>query len=125
MAGASPSQAAGYTPARTLNEEYRAIVDAGFVLQVDDPRLVTYYMMNADASVADSRTWAARRVETINESLRGIPRHRVRFHTCYSIDVGPRVHDMELKDIADVLFKINAGAYSFEAAVPVPRGSAA
>ena len=104
--------------ARALNQEYRAIVDAGFVLQVDDPRLVTYYMMNAEASVADSRTWAARRVETINESLRGIPRERVRFHTCYSIDVGPRVHDMELKDIADVLFKIDAGAFSFEAANP-------
>ena len=104
--------------ASALREGYRAIVDAGFVLQVDDPRLITYYMMNAGVSVADCRTWAARRVEAINESLRGIPRERVRFHTCYSIDVGPRVHDMELKDIADIMFKINAGAYSFEAANP-------
>jgi 5-methyltetrahydropteroyltriglutamate--homocysteine methyltransferase len=104
--------------ADALREEYRAIVDAGFVLQVDDPRLVTYYMMNPDLGVADCRKWAARRVEAINESLRGIPLERVRFHTCYSIDVGPRIHDMELKDVVDIIFRINAGAYSFEAANP-------
>jgi 5-methyltetrahydropteroyltriglutamate--homocysteine methyltransferase len=57
-------------------------------------------------------------VEAINESLRGIPPEHVRFHTCYSIDVGPRVYDMELKDIVDIMFRINAGAYSFEAANP-------
>jgi 5-methyltetrahydropteroyltriglutamate--homocysteine methyltransferase len=104
--------------ADALHEEYRAIVDAGFVLQVDDPRLVTHYMMNPGASVADCRAWAARRVEAINHALRDIPPERVRFRTCYSIDVGPRVHDMELKDIVDVLFKIKAGAFSFEAANP-------
>ena len=104
--------------ADALAEEYRAIVDAGFVLQIDDPRLVTYYMMNPDASVADCRKWVAARVEAINYSLRGIPRDRIRFHTCYSIDVGPRLYDMELKDIVDVLFRIHAGAFSFEAANP-------
>ena len=104
--------------ADALREEYRAIVDAGFVLQIDDPRLVTYYMMNPNVSVADCRTWAAKRVEAINYALRGIPREKVRFHTCYSIDVGPRVYDMELKDIVDVLLTINAGAFSFEAANP-------
>src|SRR5215468_3238078 len=104
--------------ADALHQEYRAIVDAGFVLQVDDPRLVTYYMMNPGLSVAECRTWAARRVEAINHALRGIPPERVRFHTCYSIDVGPRVHDMALRDIVDVLFRIKAGAFSFEAANP-------
>jgi len=104
--------------ADALREEYRAIVDAGFVLQIDDPRLVTQYMMNPDLSVAECRKWAAKRVEAINYSLRGIPPEKVRFHTCYSIDVGPRVFDMELKDIADVILKIDAGAYSFEAANP-------
>jgi 5-methyltetrahydropteroyltriglutamate--homocysteine methyltransferase len=104
--------------ADALREEYRAIVDAGFIVQIDDPRLVTYYMMNPGVSVKDCRAWAAKRVEAINHSLRGIPREKVRFHTCYSIDVGPRVHDMELKDIVDVLFRINAGAFSFEAANP-------
>lgn len=104
--------------ADALREEYRAIVDAGFTLQIDDPRLITYYMMNPDVSVADCRKWAAQRVEAINYSLRGIPPERVRFHTCYSIDVGPRVHDMELKDVVDIILTINAGAYSFEAANP-------
>ena len=104
--------------ADALREEYRAIVDAGFVVQIDDPRLVTQLMMTPNLSVADCRTWAARRVEAINDSLRGIPREKVRFHTCYSIDVGPRVYDMELKDIVDILLTINAGAYSFEAANP-------
>jgi 5-methyltetrahydropteroyltriglutamate--homocysteine methyltransferase len=101
-----------------LREEYKAIVDAGFILQIDDPRLVTYYMMHPDLSVADCRKWAAERVEVINESLRGIPPEKVRFHTCYSIDVGPRIHEMDLKDIVDIMLKINADAYSFEAANP-------
>jgi 5-methyltetrahydropteroyltriglutamate--homocysteine methyltransferase len=104
--------------ADALREEYRAIVDAGCIVQIDDPRLVTYYMMNPGVSVADCRTWAAKRVEVINYALRGIPKEKVRFHTCYSIDVGPRVYDMELKDIVDVLLTINAGAFSFEAANP-------
>ncbi len=104
--------------ADALREEYRAIVDAGFILQIDDPRLVTYYMMNPHLSVEDCRTWAARRVEAINYSIRDIPPEKVRFHTCYSIDVGPRIHEMELKDIVDVILRINAGAYSFEAANP-------
>jgi 5-methyltetrahydropteroyltriglutamate--homocysteine methyltransferase len=101
-----------------LREEYRAIVDAGFILQIDDPRLVTYYMMHPELSVADCRKWAAKRVEAINDSLSGIPPDKVRFHTCYSIDVGPRIHEMELKDIVDIMLQINAGAYSFEAANP-------
>ena len=101
-----------------LREEYRAIVDAGFIVQIDDPRLVTYYMMTPGASVADCRKWVQKRIEAINYSLKGIPPDKVRFHTCYSIDVGPRLHDMELKDIVDLLFTINAGAYSFEMANP-------
>jgi 5-methyltetrahydropteroyltriglutamate--homocysteine methyltransferase len=104
--------------ADALREEYRAIVDAGFVLQIDDPRIITQYMMSPDLSVADCRTWAARRAEAINYALRGIPPEQVRFHTCYSIDVGPRVHDMELKDLVDIILTIKAGAYSFEAANP-------
>jgi 5-methyltetrahydropteroyltriglutamate--homocysteine methyltransferase len=101
-----------------MREEYKAIVGAGFILQIDDPRLVTYYMMNPDLSVADCRKWAAERVEAINDSIRDIPPEKVRFHTCYSIDVGPRIHEMALKDIVDIILKINAGAYSFEAANP-------
>jgi len=101
-----------------LREEYQAIVAAGFILQIDDPRLVTYYMMHPELSVEDCRKWAEKRVEAINYSLRGIAPEKVRFHTCYSIDVGPRIHEMDLKDIVDIILKINAGAYSFEAANP-------
>jgi 5-methyltetrahydropteroyltriglutamate--homocysteine methyltransferase len=104
--------------ADAMREEYRAIVDAGFLVQIDDPRLVTYYIMQPRASVADCRRWAEVRVEALNHALRDIPRERVRFHTCYSINMGPRVHDMQLRDIADVILKVRAGAYSFEAANP-------
>jgi 5-methyltetrahydropteroyltriglutamate--homocysteine methyltransferase len=104
--------------ADAMREEYRAIVDAGLLVQIDDPRLVTYYIMQPHASVADCRRWAEARVEALNHALRDIPRDRVRFHTCYSINMGPRVHDMQLKDIVDVILKVRAGAYSFEAANP-------
>ena len=104
--------------AEAMREEYTGIVDAGFLVQIDDPRLVTYYIMQPQASVADCRRWAEVRVEALNHALRGIPRDRVRFHTCYSINMGPRVHDMALRDIVEVLLKVRAGAYSFEAANP-------
>jgi 5-methyltetrahydropteroyltriglutamate--homocysteine methyltransferase len=104
--------------AEAMREEYKAIVDAGLLVQIDDPRLVTYYIMQPHASVADCRRWAEARVEALNHALRDIPRDRVRFHTCYGINMGPRVHDMQLKDIVDVILKVRAGAYSFEAANP-------
>ncbi len=104
--------------ADAIGEEYRAIVDAGFILQVDDPHLVTYYVCHPDKSMEDCRKWIALRVDAINHALRGIPRDRVRFHTCYGINFGPRVHDIEVKHIIDILGRINAGAFSFEAANP-------
>jgi 5-methyltetrahydropteroyltriglutamate--homocysteine methyltransferase len=104
--------------ADAMREEYCAIVDAGFLLQIDDPRLVTYYILSPTSTVAECRAWAEVRVDALNHALRGIPRDRVRFHTCYSINMGPRVHDMALADIVDVILKVRAGAYSFEAANP-------
>lgn len=104
--------------AEAIGEEYRAIVDAGFLLQVDDPHLVTYYVCHPDKSMEECRRWIALRVEAINHALRGIPRDRVRFHTCYGINFGPRVHDIEVKFILDILGRIAAGAFSFEAANP-------
>ena len=104
--------------AEAMREEYRAIVDAGLLVQIDDPRLVTYYIADPASTVEQCRRWAEVRVEALNHALRDIPRERVRFHTCYGINMGPRVHDMELKDIVDVILKIRAGAYSFEAANP-------
>jgi 5-methyltetrahydropteroyltriglutamate--homocysteine methyltransferase len=104
--------------ADALREEYKAIVDSGMLLQIDDPRLVTQYVIDASMSLEDCRKWAEVRVEALNHALRGLPEDRVRYHTCYSIDIGPRANDMELKDIIDIILKINAGAYSFEAANP-------
>ena len=104
--------------AEALSEEYRAIVDAGFMLQVDEPRLVTYYVTHPDLSLEECRRWIALRVDAINHALRGIPKDRVRFHTCYGINFGPRVHDIEVKHIVDILGRLNAGAFSFEAANP-------
>ena len=104
--------------ADALHEEYRAIVDAGFLLQIDDPRLVTHWLLKPDLGVADVLAWAKVRVEALNHALRGIPREKIRFHTCYGINMGPRVHDMELKDIVHLILDIRAGAFSFEAANP-------
>jgi 5-methyltetrahydropteroyltriglutamate--homocysteine methyltransferase len=104
--------------ADAMREEYRRVVDAGFLLQIDDPFLVTYYIMRPDLSIAECRKWCELRVEALNHALAEIPPERVRFHTCYSINMGPRVHDMQLKDIVDVILQVRAGAYSFEAANP-------
>jgi 5-methyltetrahydropteroyltriglutamate--homocysteine methyltransferase len=104
--------------AEAMREEYRAIVDAGFLLQIDDPFLVTYYITRPDLGIAECRKWAELRVEALNAALAGIPEDRIRFHTCYSINMGPRVHDMQLKDVLDIILKVRAGAYSFEASNP-------
>jgi 5-methyltetrahydropteroyltriglutamate--homocysteine methyltransferase len=103
--------------AEAMNTEYKAIVDAGFVVQIDDPFITEVYSFSTD-SPAERRKVAETYVEAINHGLRGIPPEQVRFHTCYGINEGPRVHDAALKDIVDVLLRINAGAYSFEAANP-------
>jgi 5-methyltetrahydropteroyltriglutamate--homocysteine methyltransferase len=104
--------------ADALREEYKAIVDAGFLLQIDDPHFVTNYIRNPKLSLEQCRQEAEKHVELLNYALRDIPEDRIRFHTCYSINIGPRIHDMELKDIVDILLKIRAQAYSFEAANP-------
>jgi 5-methyltetrahydropteroyltriglutamate--homocysteine methyltransferase len=104
--------------AEAMREEYEAIVKAGFLLQIDDPRLVTYYVIHPEASIGDCRKWAEIRVNALNHALRNIAPEKIRFHTCYGINMGPRIHDMELKDIVDIILKIRVGAYSFEAANP-------
>ena len=114
-----PSQEAYvFAIADAMRVEYKAIVDAGFLLQIDDPFLVTYYIMRPDLSIADCRKWGEMRVEALNVALAGIPADKVRFHTCYSINMGPRIHDMQLKDIIDIILKVRAGGYTFEASNP-------
>jgi 5-methyltetrahydropteroyltriglutamate--homocysteine methyltransferase len=107
-----------FAVADALHEEYQAIVDAGFLLQIDDPRLITYWLLKPEISLAECRAWCKVRVEALNHALRGIAPEKIRFHTCYGINMGPRVHDMELKDVVDIILDIRAGAYSFEAANP-------
>jgi 5-methyltetrahydropteroyltriglutamate--homocysteine methyltransferase len=104
--------------ADAMRVEYRAIVDAGFLLQIDDPRMATHYNRAPDASIGECRRFIALRVEAVNHALRGIPPERVRFHTCYSVNVAPRVHDFELKHFVDLMLAIRAGAYLIEAANP-------
>jgi 5-methyltetrahydropteroyltriglutamate--homocysteine methyltransferase len=104
--------------ADAMREEYKAIVDAGFLVQVDDPSLATHYDRHPELTVEQCRNHIASRVEIINHALRGIPADRVRFHTCYSTNVAPRVHDLELKHYVDLMLRINAGGYSFEGANP-------
>ncbi|HWC28942.1 MAG TPA: cobalamin-independent methionine synthase II family protein [Dehalococcoidia bacterium] len=104
--------------ADALHEEYKAIIDAGVVLQIDDPRLVTYYTFTPGLSIEDCVRWAEQRVDAINYSIRDLPKDRIRFHTCYSIDVGPRVHELELKHIVDTLLRVDAQGLSFEASNP-------
>ena len=103
--------------AEALSTEYRAIVDAGFLLQIDDPFLTELYSYSA-LSAAERRKTAETYVEALNHGLHGIPPEKVRFHTCYGINEGPRVHDAPLKDMLEIILKVNAGAYSFEAANP-------
>lgn len=101
--------------AEALRAEYRAIVEAGFILQIDDPFLTDLYS-GSGLSAAERRTKGELYVEAVNHGLAGIPADRVRYHTCYGINEGPRVHDAPLRDIVDLMLKVNAGAYSFEAA---------
>jgi len=101
-----------------MRQEYQAIVAAGFLVQIDDPQLVTHYVVNPTATVEQCRKWAQMHVEALNHAIRGIPREKIRYHTCYGINMGPRIHDMEAKDIIDIVLKINAGAFSFEASNP-------
>ena len=107
-----------YAIADGMREEYNAIVDARFLLQIDDPRLVTHYAMTPELRMEDYRRWAELRVDVLNHAIRDIPPDKVRYHTCYSINIGSRVHEMELKHMVDIMLRINAGAYSFEAANP-------
>ncbi len=104
--------------ADAMHEEYVAIVGAGFTLQIDDPRLATFYDRSPGSSIEDCRRWMAGSVELLNYALRDLPEDRVRFHTCYSTNVAPRANDLELKYFVDLMLQIHAGAYSIEAANP-------
>ena len=104
--------------AEALRHEYEAIVEAGFCVQIDDPRLAMHYMLAPEETIEQARAWANKRIEALNHALRNIPEDRVRHHTCYGINIGPRTSDMEMKHLADLIIKIKAKYYSFEMANP-------
>jgi 5-methyltetrahydropteroyltriglutamate--homocysteine methyltransferase len=105
--------------AEALQTEYRAIVDAGFILQIDDPGLgETWDMMIPAPPLEEYRRLQARNIDALNHALAGIPEDRVRYHLCWGSWQGPHVHDLGLRDIVDLLLRVKAQAYSVEAATP-------
>jgi 5-methyltetrahydropteroyltriglutamate--homocysteine methyltransferase len=102
--------------AEAVHEEYKAITDAGLMVQIDEPEFVTAWQFYPDMTVPEYRQYTARRVEVINHALHGLPEEQVRFHVCWGSGHRPHVHDIELKHIADLLVQIHAQAYSIEAA---------
>jgi 5-methyltetrahydropteroyltriglutamate--homocysteine methyltransferase len=103
--------------AAAMSEEYRAIADAGLLVQIDDPFLADIFS-EPSLDERQKRQRASIYVEAINFGLKGIPPERVRFHTCYGINEGPRIHEAGLADIIDHVLAIEAGSFSFEAANP-------
>jgi 5-methyltetrahydropteroyltriglutamate--homocysteine methyltransferase len=103
--------------AEAIGEEYKAIVDAGFVLQIDDPAIVDIYdwWFSLKDDMAGYRKWAEFQVEALNHALRGIPDDRIRYHICWGSWHGPHKTDVPLKDVVDLLLKVKAQAYSVEA----------
>jgi 5-methyltetrahydropteroyltriglutamate--homocysteine methyltransferase len=105
--------------AEALKTEYRAIVDAGFILQIDDPGLgETWDMMIPAPPLEEYRRMQARNIDALNHAMAGIPEDRVRYHLCWGSWQGPHIHDLGLRDIVDLLLRVKAQAYSVEAATP-------
>jgi 5-methyltetrahydropteroyltriglutamate--homocysteine methyltransferase len=103
--------------ADALHEEYRTITDAGLIVQLDDA-ILTHFYDQIQEEGRDYRKWVAQQVDVINHALRGIPEEQVRYHVCWGSWPGPHTSDVPLREIADLVIKINAQAYSIEAANP-------
>ena len=102
--------------AEAMREEYKAIIDAGLVLQLDDPAIAENWdMVNPEPTVEDYRRFSTIRVEALNHALRGLPPDRIRFHLCWGSWHGPHVTDIPMRDIVDVMLAVKCQAYSFEA----------
>jgi 5-methyltetrahydropteroyltriglutamate--homocysteine methyltransferase len=106
--------------AEAMREEYRAIVNAGLNVQIDDPILVNVYEFrySVERDLAGFRKWAQSHVELVNHALEGIPEERIRYHLCWGSWPGPHSSDLPLRDVIDLLLQIKASQYSFEAANP-------
>jgi 5-methyltetrahydropteroyltriglutamate--homocysteine methyltransferase len=105
--------------ADALNAEYRAIVDAGLTVQIDDAFLPYWYeKMVPPMSLAEYRKWAELRIDALNHALRGIPEEKSRYHLCWGSWNGPHAFDVPMKDIVDLMLKVKTGGYQYEAANP-------
>jgi 5-methyltetrahydropteroyltriglutamate--homocysteine methyltransferase len=104
---------------QAMHTEYKMIVEAGFVLQLDDARAaVTYDRMVPPGSFADYRKWVAMHMEVLNQAIAGLPPERIRYHVCWGSWPGPHTTDVPLKDIVDLILSVNVGAYVIEGANP-------
>jgi 5-methyltetrahydropteroyltriglutamate--homocysteine methyltransferase len=105
--------------AAAMHTEYKMIIDAGFMVQLDDARnAVTYDRMVPPATFADYRKWLSAQVDIINQAIEGLPADRIRYHVCWGSWPGPHVSDVPLKDIVDLILKVKVGAYVIEGANP-------
>src|SRR6516164_1738886 len=104
-----------FASADAMHEEYKAIVEAGIVLQIDDPSLPDNWdMINPEPPLNEFKKFEQVRMEALNHALRGLPADRIRFHICWGSWHGPHTTDIPLKDIVDLVLSVNAGAYSVE-----------
>ena len=102
--------------AGAMREEYKAIVDAGLVLQLDDPAIAENWdMVNPEPAVADYKKFSMVRVEALNHAIKGLPEDRIRFHLCWGSWHGPHTTDIPMRDIVEVMLAVKCRAYSFEA----------
>ena len=105
-----------FAAANAMHDEYKAIVDAGIVLQIDDPSLPDNWdMINPEPPLKEFKKFEAVRMEAINHAIRGLPADRIRLHICWGSWHGPHTTDIPLAHIVDLVLSVNAGAYSVEA----------
>ena len=107
-----------YAIADAMHDEYKAITDAGFLLQIDDPDLADAWQLHTEMDVPAYRRFAEIRIDALNHALRDIPREQIRFHMCWGSYHGPHKFDIPLADIVDLILKVKASSYSIEASNP-------
>lgn len=103
---------------KAMRVEYKAIIDSGLLLQIDDPRMVSSWDARGGMDLSTYRKGMVKRIEHINHALRDLPADRIRFHTCYGVNFGPRMTDLQLDQVLDLMLTVHAGSISFEASNP-------
>jgi len=104
--------------AEAMHEEYKAITDAGLLLQIDEPGILTLWQTWPDMTMEEYKRWTEPRIEALNTALKGIPEDQVRVHICWGSSHHPHSQDIPFEEMIDLILRINAGAYSLEAANP-------